>query len=204
MTACRLVAILFLVFTVGEAAEDCVDLLSTCESLQSICIGSVLEYHFNVISDLSKQLNSSSLPALETSLPLIQSGLPLVLGSNGGDEGSAEGSAVEGSGSSSSSSVFDEQNLKNALPLLKESLPLIRESLPLIRESLPLIRQYLDPLVGKSYCQRKATCRSCKDCPKLRDSIVDFVQALCPRTCKVCTTGSDLLASSAALTAFFS
>ncbi|CAO4387061.1 unnamed protein product [Caenorhabditis nigoni] len=199
MAASRMVVLLFLIFTVTHAT-DCVDLLSTCESLQSICIGSILQHHFDVISDLTSQLNDSTIPALESSLPQVQSDLPLVLGSN--DDGSSTASAVEGSGTTAS--LFDDEALKNALPLLKESLPLIRESLPLIRESLPLIRQYLDPLVGKTACQRKATCKSCKDCPKLRDSIIDFVEALCPNTCKVCTTGSDLLASSNALSAYFS
>ncbi|KAF1749105.1 hypothetical protein GCK72_025572 [Caenorhabditis remanei] len=203
MAVSRMVVLLFLIFTIFTVtdATDCADLLDICESLQPICIGSILQHHFNVISELSDQMNDSTLPALESSLPLVQSDLPLVLGTN--DDGSSI-APVEGSGTTSASSTFDEEALKNALPLLKESLPLIRESLPLIRESLPLIRQYLDPLVGKTACQRKATCKSCKDCPKLRDSIIDFVEGLCPNTCKVCTTGSDLLASSNALAAYFS
>uniref|UniRef100_A0A1I7T9Q1 ShKT domain-containing protein n=1 Tax=Caenorhabditis tropicalis TaxID=1561998 RepID=A0A1I7T9Q1_9PELO len=200
MAAFRLVALLVLLSPVTDAT-DCVDLLDVCESLQTICIGSILTHHFNVISDLSSQMNDSTLPALESSLPLIQSDLPLVLGSN--EDGSST-APVERSASSSPTSIIDEETLKNALPLLKESLPLIRESLPLIRESLPLIRDYLDPIVGKTDCQRKATCRSCKDCPKLRDTIIQFVEALCPSTCKVCTSGSDLLASSSALSTFFS
>ncbi|CAL2051587.1 unnamed protein product [Caenorhabditis brenneri] len=199
MAASRLVVLLLLTFTVANAT-DCVDLLDICESLQSICIGSILTHHFNVISDLSSQMNDSTLPALESSLPMVQSDLPLVLGSNG-DDGS---STVSADGTTSHTSLLDDETLKNALPLLKESLPLIRESLPLIRESLPLIRQYLDPIVGNSNCQRKATCRSCKDCPKLRDSIISFVEGLCPSTCKVCADKTDLLASSSALAAFFS
>ncbi|CAI2358200.1 unnamed protein product [Caenorhabditis sp. 36 PRJEB53466] len=200
MAPLRLAALIALTFVTTSLATDCVDLISACANLQSICIGSILEYHFNVIDDLSTQVNSSSIPALESSLPLLESDLPLVLAANDGSSTTVSDRSTEEASAAGSTT---EDPLKSALPLLKESLPLIRESLPLIRESLPLIRQYLDPLVGKPDCQRKATCRSCKECPKLRDSIISFVQSLCPNTCKVCTTAENANTTATGISAFF-
>lgn len=57
MAALRLVASLLAAIFVTSSASDCVDLIASCASLQSICIGSILEYHFNVISDISIQMN---------------------------------------------------------------------------------------------------------------------------------------------------
>ncbi|KAK6759305.1 hypothetical protein RB195_021104 [Necator americanus] len=149
-------------------AQNCEDLVDFCDALQPVCIGSIIQYH-------------SSLPALEDSLPLIRS----------------EGTSDTASGIPETNITELEkleQGLKDSLPLLKESLPLIRESLPLIRESLPLIRHIIDPTyynTDKTTCQQKATCKSCRECPKLREAVTALVESICPNTCRLCATGND-------------
>ncbi|VDK51265.1 unnamed protein product [Cylicostephanus goldi] len=137
--------------------------------------------------------NSTSLPALESSLPLMRSenpnGLPLV-----------------GSNASSSELKELEQEIIDSLPFLKESLPLIRESLPLIRESLPLIRQLIDPTYyngDKTTCQQRATCKSCRECPKLREAIAAVVETICPNTCRVCASAKTGRTAAAALVDYY-
>ncbi|CAD6185033.1 unnamed protein product [Caenorhabditis auriculariae] len=174
MSLSTLNAILILLTLRGTSGE-CVDSLPSCSALQPICMGSVIIYQLKALASLADQVaNSTALPALENKLPLLNNDVPLVSSSNGG--------------ATTQKTDSIEQKLIDSLPLLQESLPLIRESLPLIRESLPLIRQYLDPLFesDKSTCQQKATCKSCRDCPQLRQQLVSFVEALCPATCKVC------------------
>ncbi|CAJ0610128.1 unnamed protein product [Cylicocyclus nassatus] len=161
------------------AAQNCEDLVDFCDALQPICIGSVIQYQLQELQAMADQIsNSTSLPALESSLPLVgsenPSGLPLV-----------------GSNASSAELKELEQEIIDSLPFLKESLPLIRESLPLIRESLPLIRQLIDPTYyngDKTTCQQRATCKSCRECPKLREAIAAVVETICPNTCRVCAS----------------
>ncbi|CAI4225484.1 unnamed protein product [Auanema sp. JU1783] len=151
--------------------QGCADLIDFCDALSPICAGSIIQYHFEQLESVAQQIeNNSAIPALEESLPKVESSLPLV-GTTG--EGAQEA----------------ESGFEKSLPLLKESLPLIRESLPLIRESLPLIRQFVDPYYlqsEKTTCQRKSNCKTCRECPKLRESTVSFIESLCPQTCKVC------------------
>ncbi|CAB3399305.1 unnamed protein product [Caenorhabditis bovis] len=190
MLPLRLVTTSIFVFIVVYA-QNCEDVISSCDDLKSICIGSILEYQLKQIVSLASQLNSSSIPVLENSLPQVESELPLVLGNQNGETSKQPSS--------------DSETLMKNLPLIKESLPLIRESLPLIRESLPLIREYLDPLFdnGKTSCQKKEICKSCKACPKLRESLVRFVESLCPNTCRVCATSTDLGTKSQNLAAVY-
>ncbi|KAK6759306.1 hypothetical protein RB195_021104 [Necator americanus] len=160
-------------------AQNCEDLVDFCDALQPVCIGSIIQYQLQQLQAVADQLsNSSSLPALEDSLPLIRS----------------EGTSDTASGIPETNITELEkleQGLKDSLPLLKESLPLIRESLPLIRESLPLIRHIIDPTyynTDKTTCQQKATCKSCRECPKLREAVTALVESICPNTCRLCAT----------------
>ncbi|KHJ84950.1 hypothetical protein OESDEN_15330 [Oesophagostomum dentatum] len=175
------------------SAQNCEDLVDFCDALQPVCIGSIIQYQLQQLQVVADQIsNSTSIPALESSLPLMRS----------------DGSDLPIVGSSANATEIEqyEQELKDSLPLLKESLPLIRESLPLIRESLPLIRQIIDPTyynTDKTTCQQKATCKTCRECPKLREAVAELVESICPNTCRVCNTATLGRSASARLVDYY-
>ncbi|VDM79103.1 unnamed protein product [Strongylus vulgaris] len=201
----------FLAVTVAQTCEDLVDF---CDALQPICIGSIIQYQLQQLQAVADQLsNSTSIPALESSLPLLRSEDPNSQPMVGSVASSSEMEELE--------QEFKDSLpfLKESLPLIRESLPLIRESLPLIRHIIDPIYYKDDKTTcqRKATCKSKtliqnlkqipyfnmvatkmvkytiilAFATGCRECPKLREAVANVVEAICPNTCRACSTGNN-------------